>query len=518
MKRKPSRLVLSGLALICAAIFAACSSSPVLTHLLIAPNNATVYVSAPAGNAIRGGARRAASTRTRRAAATPQDITTAVCGPVQYAATGFYSNGTTQDQTTSVSWSSSSTSVATIGANTGLATGVGLGFANIGATLGNVTASTVQLEVDQLNSITMNPTSANIPIGVTGTAFMAIGNFTLAAGGGATQDISSQVTWASSNMNVATVDTAGNVTAVGQGTTNITATSCDGVTVGMAVVTVGPPATTSLQITPNANPVAAGTTVTYTVVQLFTDGSTQPLPSGTVLSWQSGTTSVATIVDPTTGLTQALTAGSSSITATAQSPMSVQGLTGSVTLTVQAATARFAYVANPNGGGGINTGSISSFIVNVGSSTPLTPNTNDSSHPTGELPVPSNPQQVLLHPSGDLLFYVDSNGAMHSYCVNSTNGVFSTPTGQPATSATNLGNDIYFAVIDPTGRFLYVVTNTNGVIFGFTITHTQPACTAGDAKLTAITGVSPYTDSTLNSPTWILTDASGHYLYVVNSG
>ncbi len=43
---------------------------------------------------------------------------------VPFFATGFYSDNSTQDLTTTVTWASSDTSVATIGTNTGLAIGV----------------------------------------------------------------------------------------------------------------------------------------------------------------------------------------------------------------------------------------------------------------------------------------------------------------------------------------------------------------------------------------------------------
>ena len=517
MKMKPGRLALSGMALICAAIFVACNCAPTLRYLVVAPNNGTIYVSAPTGGAIRG-ARRAARTpvhTSRRAAVKPQDITTAVCGTLQFAATAYYSNGTTQDQSSAATWSSSDTNVASID-NTGFASGVGLGFTNIGATFSTATATTVPLEVDQLNSITVNPPTANIPSGGS-QAFTATGEFTLAAGNDTTQDITSQVFWSSTNPDVATVDGSGNITTVGQGSTTITATSCDEIISGSATLTVGPPTSVSLQLSPAASTAAVGTTVQFAAVELFSDGTTQPLPGNAVLAWTSDTTGVASI-DGTTGLAQALTTGSANISATVQSPANVAGLTGSTSLTVQAASARFAYVANPNGAEG--TGSISSYLVDVTSSTPLTPNTNDPSNPSGLVPLPANPQQVVLHPSGDLLYYIDSNGAVHSFYVSSATGVFaSTPTGQGPTSATdNSDGDLYTAVIDPTGRFLYVITTGTSVVYGFTITHTQPSGGTNDGKLTAIPSVVEYTDGTLNAPTWLLTDQTGNFLYIVNNG
>ena len=79
-------------------------------------------------------------------------------------------------------------------------------------------------------------------------------------------------------------------------------------------------------------------------------------------------------------------------------------------------------------------------------------------------------------------------------------------------------SDLYAGVIDPTGRFVYVITQGTSEIYGFTITHTSPSGATGDAALTAISSVVAYNDGTLNGPTWILTDRAGKYLYVVNSG
>ena len=501
MVGKPNRFALAALSLACIAFLAACGdSTPVLRYITLSPTSGTVYVSATPDGGVKAARRtaRPALRNSRRAAARPQDITTAVCGSLQFAATGYYSNGTTSDQSTNVTWSSSSASVATVD-NTGLASGVALGTTNIGATLAGISATASPLEVDQLNSITVAPPNENIPNGESQT-YTATGNFTLADGSSANQDISSQVTWASSNGAVATIDNTGNATAVGQGSTMISATSCDGVIFGQALLTVGPPVTVSLQITPAAGTAAAGTTVQFTAVRLLSDGTTQPTTNP--VAWSSDTTSVATI-NMTTGLAQALGAGTANITAIE----SVTNYSGTVPLTVQAAAARYAYVANISGNNG--SGSITSYTVNpTSTSAPLTflATTNASS-----------PQQVLLHPSGDLLYYIDSNGTLHSDFVDSTSGTL-TPTPQAPTNASNGANNTYVGTIDPTGRFIYVITAETNVIYGFTITHTQPSGGTNDAALTAIPGMSGYTDANLNGPTWVLTDTTGQFLYVVNSG
>jgi hypothetical protein len=60
---------------------------------------------------------------------------------VQYTATGKYTDGSTQDLTTSVTWASSNTNVATI-TSAGLATAIKPGNTTISATSAGVVGST----------------------------------------------------------------------------------------------------------------------------------------------------------------------------------------------------------------------------------------------------------------------------------------------------------------------------------------------------------------------------------------
>lgn len=75
------------------------------------------------------------STTLTSIAVTPATPSVFIGGTRQFTATGTYSDSTTADITTSVTWSSSNAAVATIG-STGLATGVAVGTTTITATLG----------------------------------------------------------------------------------------------------------------------------------------------------------------------------------------------------------------------------------------------------------------------------------------------------------------------------------------------------------------------------------------------
>ncbi len=123
------------------------------------------------------------------------------------------------------------------------------------------------------------------------------------------------------------------------------------------------------------------------------------------------------------------------------------------------------------------------------------------------------PQQVLIHPSGDFMYYLDFIGSLHVEDIKSADGSL-TDSGQAAvvaspTASANVG------VIDPTGRFIYVISDVGNSIYCFSIAQTTDKATNG--ALTRIQIVSAPTDPTLNAPTWIMTDRTGNFLYVVNN-
>src|SRR6201998_3940689 len=506
MMRKPGRWGLWGMVLVCGASLAACSSSgppPLkLRSIAITPSNGEIYVSASVAGGVRSAIRRGASETAARPAAVPP-AATGTGGKLQYTATAQYTNNTTSDQSSNVTWSSSSTSVASIN-NTGLATGVGIGSTSIGATLTGVAAPSVPLAVDQLNSMSVSPATATIAIGAS-QQYLASGNFTLAAGSSSILDISSQVTWSSSNTNVASIDATGNATGKGTGFTTITATSCDGGTVGQAILNVGTPATTTLVVTPSVIAISTGTTTLFTAMEMLGNGTIQP-PQNPV-TWISDSTNIASI-DANSGVALGVTTGTSTIIATETGT----GFTGSATLTVHPAAARFAYVADAQGGASFS-GTISGYSVDVTSPTPLTP-----------LPTPTvaagAPQQVLLHPSGDLMYYISVSWFLFVDDINSTNGSFQDSGQAPvqASPTANSSNTFNVGVIDPTGRFIYVTSSADNTIYGFSIAQTGVATPATNGALTPIPSFNPYTDANLNSPTWIMTDRAGKYVYVVNDG
>jgi trimeric autotransporter adhesin len=239
----------------------------------------------------------------------------------QFTATGTLTDNTTEDLTKSATWASSKTSVATIDA-TGLATAAGVGTSSITATFSGITGSTV-LTVDAaaLVSIAVTPASPTIDKGQT-QQFTATGTLT----DNTTEDLSKTATWASAKISVATIDTTGLATGAGIGTSSITATF-SGIT-GSTVLTVDAAALVSIAVTPADPSISAGQTQQFTATGTLTDNTTEDLTS--TATWASATTSVALI--SATGLATGAGTGTSKISAT------FAGITGSTSLTVDAAT------------------------------------------------------------------------------------------------------------------------------------------------------------------------------------
>src|ERR1019366_8847202 len=123
----------------------------------------------------------------------PSTPSIAVGKTQQMSATGAYDNGATDTVTDSASWSTSDTTIATVGSK-GLVTGVASGTATISATLNAVSGSTtVNVTVANLSSISITPTSPSISSAAT-QQFTAIGTLQ----NGTTVDLTTSVTWTSS--------------------------------------------------------------------------------------------------------------------------------------------------------------------------------------------------------------------------------------------------------------------------------------------------------------------------------
>ena len=263
---------------------------------------------------------------------TPPSLSIARGTTQQLTATGIFSDSTTQDLTTSVSWVSSASAVAVSNAqgSAGQVTGVAVGSATITATEGGVAGTaTVTVTAATLTSINITPPSVSIAKGTT-VQLVATGVYS----DNTTQNLTAAVSWSSSDQTKAVVSNApgseGVVTGTGVGSATITATQ-DGVA-AMAVVTVTGATLTSITITPPSTSLAKGTSQQLTATGTFTDQSTQDLTR--LVLWTSSDSTIAEVsnVPGSRGLVTGTRAGSTTITAV------LSGVSGSASVTVTAAT------------------------------------------------------------------------------------------------------------------------------------------------------------------------------------
>ena len=223
----------------------------------------------------------------------------------QFAATGTYSDGSTQDLTANSTWTSTATSIAPITSG-GLATGLTLGIATIQANYGSWSSSTgVTVVGPTLVSLSITPATTSIASG-TSQQYHATGTFSDYS----TQDLTAVVAWSSGTTSVATITTAGLVTAAAQGSSTITAAS-GSVTISGSL-TVGAPTLASLAITPDVAVISTTGTQQLAATGTYTDSSTQNLTTST--SWTSSNTGAVTV--NSSGLATAVAAGSATITGT----------------------------------------------------------------------------------------------------------------------------------------------------------------------------------------------------------
>jgi uncharacterized protein YjdB len=242
----------------------------------------------------------------------------------QFAATGTYSDGSTQTLTSSVTWSSSSTTVATI-ASSGSATGTAVGTTTITASSSSITASAaLNVGPAVLVSIAVTPANPSFALGTTQT-LVATGTYS----DGSTLVLIT-ATWTTANSGIATVTNLGVASSVALGATTVTATL--GAISGSTTLTISPAVLVSIAVTPAIPTIPLGTTEQFTATATYTDGSTQNITD--TVQWSSDTPAAATISNtaPTQGLASSVGEGTATITATTGS------ISGSTTVTVTAAS------------------------------------------------------------------------------------------------------------------------------------------------------------------------------------
>jgi uncharacterized protein YjdB len=239
----------------------------------------------------------------------------------RFHAVGTLTDGSTQDYSNSVTWSSNASGTATVDA-TGSAATHSTGSATIGAQSGGITANaSLTVTAATAQSLQVTPSSLSLPAGDT-QQLLATATFT----DGSSQDVTNSATYTSSNSAVASVSSHGRLQTTGAGTATITV-ALGSVSYNMSI-TVTAATLQSLAITPTTINLAAGTSQQLSAIGTFSDGSTSDLTHS--VTWT--TSAAANVTVSTTGNVSASVVGGATITAQSGS------VTATTMVTVSAAT------------------------------------------------------------------------------------------------------------------------------------------------------------------------------------
>ncbi len=219
----------------------------------------------------------------------------------QMRAVAILKDGSSLDVTSTpgIAWSSSDSSVATIAANSGVASAKGPGSATISAKLGSQNGSaTLNVSDATIQSLALAPNQATIASGTTQN-MIALATFADNAGP-FQQDISSVAAWSSDNTGVATVSYASGLqeraSGVATGTANISADFSDAhgnLASSSAVLNVSAATLSGISIAPGNASVTFGGGHQFTATATFTDGTQQDLTL--TADWSATNSAIATV-------------------------------------------------------------------------------------------------------------------------------------------------------------------------------------------------------------------------------
>ncbi|EKO16685.1 Ig-like domain-containing protein [Leptospira kirschneri] len=237
----------------------------------------------------------------------------------KFTATGIYSDNSNKDISSSVTWFSSDSSIATISnaqKSKGNTYGAATGTTNIKATFGKVSSqvSTLSVTAAKLVEIQITPAAASKAKGLS-ERFKATGIFT----DNSNSDITNQVTWSSSNTDIAEItNTSGSkglTNTLTPGSSEISA-ALGSIKSSKVILKVTPAQLISIAVTPTNPSVAKGLIQQFKATGTYTDNSVQDVTS--LATWSSSNSGKA-IVNNVTGSVTTVATGSTNIKATIDS-------------------------------------------------------------------------------------------------------------------------------------------------------------------------------------------------------
>jgi hypothetical protein len=273
-------------------------------------------------------------------AVTPAIPSEPVGVPIQFHATGQFSDGSVQDLTSApgIKWSSSNTAVAAKPA-AGKTNTAAAGTTTITAQFSSTIASTtLTVSGAKLSTLTLTTPLMKLGEGTT-MQLKATGQFS----DGKTQDLTNAVTWKASSS-ILSVSNSGLVTTNFPGSGTVTG-SIDGISATTPTLQVNAVVISSVAITPTSASIAPGTAQQFRATATFTDHTQQEITN--FVQWNSSDASAATIQDFGTaaGVATTLGAGTSNISAVFGS---VKASTSTLTANNVSPTLLTITPANPN--------------------------------------------------------------------------------------------------------------------------------------------------------------------------
>jgi hypothetical protein len=233
----------------------------------------------------------------------PESASIAVEQSQQFTATATYENGSSGDVTSEAIWESDNVSVSTISA--GNATGVGVGTTGVTAKYGNATSNTATLSVGPavVTGITINTGGS---VEVSGTKqITAIATYS----DGWSKDVTTEVSWSSSDPGIATIDATGLATGIAVGEVTITA-ALDGASRAVTL-NVTSPIIIVIVVAPTNASIHVNSTQQFTATAMYDNGNSADVTAQAI--WTSSKENVAIVA---AGLASAKAAGTTDIIAT----------------------------------------------------------------------------------------------------------------------------------------------------------------------------------------------------------
>ncbi len=237
----------------------------------------------------------------------------------QLSVTGTYSNNSTRNLTSLVSWSVTNSAILEV-SNTGLITALTAGTSAVTATYEGK-SNEISVSVKALTDLVISPISEALII-ASSQQLNVTGQYT----DNSNENLNSVVTWESSDSSVASISDSGVLLAISEGTTSITA-SLEGVSEILQIRVRQD--FVSLSITEVTSALKISETFQLTATSTLANGSTQN--STSLADWSVADSQVLEVSD--TGLVTALSAGTTSVTAT------FEGLSTQQNISVKALTA-----------------------------------------------------------------------------------------------------------------------------------------------------------------------------------